>query len=595
MALRIRFEGGPNAGKVLSFGDEVEIVAIGRDPDRCQVLFPADETQVGREHCALKRILGRYRLTLNAENPVFIDGKPARPDQEIGAGEADLQLGRSGPKLVLEVLGNETLPGTIDQGARMPGHGTLLERLARSTKTTRVMLGVVVLVTLAASVFGYMAFRKSETRLAEMIVQRTTQQEVKVKAAEPKIRDALVSADRSVYLVILRNDRGEDSPLGTAWVARPGLLATNAHVAEVFEKLAAGHSLSARSPANPPRDYPIKNVTLHPGYRQFQHIWKDRAPVRIFGPSIDVLSNIPACDVATMEVGSGDALAAPLALASAEELAALEAGDVVGYVGYPMEGMVMGGTNPKRPSPQTQIAHLTNVTDFFMVRDMERGGQLIQHALPATGGASGSPIINASGKVVALLNAGNVVLTLTGRAPHGVNVNFAQRADLLEELLSGRAAEAQRLRSEKWRSDIQQFASLKDAWQDVVKRRVELWQRAIGTASSDRVAEYSGRLKVIRGAPVFGEERSLLAEPGSYLVVAISTDAHSLGMVLFDEQGQPIVEQKISGPVSMINIDLAGRGKLGVAVLGPSETTNYVLHIYRAQGRAKRTVRPYDK
>lgn len=64
----------------------------------------------------------------------------------------------------------------------------------------------------------------------------------------------------------------------------------------------------------------------------------------------------------------------------------------------------------------------------------------MQHNLGATGGASGSPIFNAKGEIVAILNAGNIIGSVSFesgnvvRAPSSVMVNFAQRVDLLRDI-----------------------------------------------------------------------------------------------------------------------------------------------------------------
>src|SRR5437867_11414366 len=106
MGLRIRFEGGPRAGELLFFDDTAERIVFGRDPVRCQVVFPADETRIGREHCALVRVLGRYRLALDQEHVVLVDGRMARDGTELGTA-ADLQLGPENPRLVVETLPTE--------------------------------------------------------------------------------------------------------------------------------------------------------------------------------------------------------------------------------------------------------------------------------------------------------------------------------------------------------------------------------------------------------------------------------------------------------------------------------------------------------
>ena len=69
----------------------------------------------------------------------------------------------------------------------------------------------------------------------------------------------------------------------------------------------------------------------------------------------------------------------------------------------------------------------------------------MRHNLPATGGASGSAIFLPTGEVVAALNAGNVLWELVRgddgqvkavyRQPNAALVNYAQRVDILYDLL----------------------------------------------------------------------------------------------------------------------------------------------------------------
>ena len=71
------------------------------------------------------------------------------------------------------------------------------------------------------------------------------------------------------------------------------------------------------------------------------------------------------------------------------------------------------------------------------------GNFLVRHNLPATGGASGSPIFLADGSVAAVLNAGNIILAFNpqgdsvtmSRAPSAAGVNYAQRIDILRDLV----------------------------------------------------------------------------------------------------------------------------------------------------------------
>ena len=85
----------------------------------------------------------------------------------------------------------------------------------------------------------------------------------------------------------------------------------------------------------------------------------------------------------------------------------------------------------------SQVGIVTSVRTFFLTAE---GGppQLIEHSLPSAGGASGSPIFDAHGQVIALLSGGNNIASKDGRIPNAALVNFAQRVDILRELIDGR-------------------------------------------------------------------------------------------------------------------------------------------------------------
>lgn len=114
-------------------------------------------------------------------------------------------------------------------------------------------------------------------------------------------------------------------------------------------------------------------------------------------------------------------------------LHALRAGDPVAFLGFPMENLMRGNVNVTNPVASMQTGSIVAVTDFDLKDAGENGNLLIRHNLPAAGGASGSPIFNKNGEVVALLYAGNIIRQSDGsRAPSAAMINLAVRADLIE-------------------------------------------------------------------------------------------------------------------------------------------------------------------
>jgi S1-C subfamily serine protease len=101
----------------------------------------------------------------------------------------------------------------------------------------------------------------------------------------------------------------------------------------------------------------------------------------------------------------------------------------------------MAGNNVdvRNPVATMQSGIITATTDYWLTPAPFERRFSVQHNLGATGGASGSPIFNSRGEVVAILNAGNIIGTISHdgnvvRAPSAVMVNYAQRVDLLRDI-----------------------------------------------------------------------------------------------------------------------------------------------------------------
>ena len=107
-----------------------------------------------------------------------------------------------------------------------------------------------------------------------------------------------------------------------------------------------------------------------------------------------------------------------------------------------MEERLGGGIDPRSPVATMQTGIVTANTDWWFAAGSESNRFLVHHNLSSSGGASGSPVFNAKGQVVALHNAGtsNTGVKVEGgdikktRLKSGLQINYAQRADLLADI-----------------------------------------------------------------------------------------------------------------------------------------------------------------
>ncbi len=583
MSLRISVVDGALSGKSFVFSDSHPTITIGRHPS-CDVVFPADDIRVSRYHVALERKLARYRILMQADNPVWIDGEEAHDGDELPMA-ARIALGHpDGPQLLLETSEDDDLPPTERYArhvspARMAEEAERISRFAR--RLTVVLALVVVAMLMGAGWLAHVDSRRQDALIAQVD-----------KAIQPRAEEELASklrqASTSVYLVAIK-DRNGLSPFGTAWVAAPGVLATSAHIADVFGQLAGGLKLIVRAPGTPVRDFTVTGVTLDPLYRRFEQAWRQYGPVAA-GAGGESRSITPAggYDVALLRVSKADAakLAPPLPIAPNHTLLSLQPGDVVGYVGFPVESAALGGVNPDDPEPQLQIGRLTALTDFFLVKSDPAHRQLLQHTLPVQGGASGSPVLDREGQVVGILSGGNLVqIGRNGvRVATGIGVNFAQRADLLRQLLNGTAGDHIAATERYWERRLRQYHTEMDlALQD--------WAASHGaSALPPPIFETDGRTEPTPSydMPVYIHPFRM-SKPGWYLFLATAADRTDIDMMVVETtpNGPRMVGINVSPDhYPGVEVDADKAAPATIVVPGPGGT-NVHLEVYYLPLRAK--------
>jgi len=508
--IRIVVTAGETVGgeKEYFFPDSKETIVLGRDPARCDIVFAQHlrERGVGSEHLALRRSLGRYRLALNTENAVQVDGRPAFDEQELVRGGV-LQLDR-GATLRVEIVDERPQTLAHDRPAEQVG-----SEMRRARSWVRPALAGVVVLVLA---LGYVLTRTYRIESAALqsvpaeVIARTTQ---------------------SVYLVLIRDSAGGETGMGTAWIGPGGRVITNAHVADIYKRLGKDQSLVIRGAIAPHHDHRVVSVTLHPGYELFEKTAMAYEPAERDLSSSKRVELIPVADVALMQVENQERLAAPLALLVESRVESLGAGEPVAFVGFPAEGLITGSV--RNPVPISQRGQVINVTDSFLTHLSAGPNRVVLHSLPATGGASGSPIVNTAGQVVAVLNAGNVVFVGGKRTPSAAAINFAQRVDYVYDLLDAERMKTRTaLYEREWKEGLKRF----DRSQDLeLKLALDRIRSQLGAKGDPKRAEERYRFAAIDPKLKKPAERfALQLQAGVYVWLAFPSIPVDLDMSLAD-------------------------------------------------------------
>jgi hypothetical protein len=607
MPIEIRYEGNPAQGPRFAAGlEESEKIVIGRDATHCQVVFPADDTRVGRQHCTLEQITGRYRVRVNQEDVVLCDGRRVYDNDELPFERAfKLQLGRTGPILLVRT----SLEGLVTDARLQDLDDSIVAKIRESAEGGRrgqrlalAALGIVLIV--AAAVIW---------------LSRSYSKRIDVALAEPQLGDALNKSIPSVYLVLIQDGNKFLKRLGTAWVVdqQKGLLATNAHIAEEFqelEKAKNGSRMVIHAPVAGDQLLAVDRVQIHPGYDAWHKLWTQFEPVEQTSAVAyqSVASFGAACDVALIHVENSAALAPALQVADAKTLNGLKAGEPLGLVGYPVEELALGGATIDDPIPTVQFGHLVRMTNYFGVVDVSPEDRfLVSHSAPATGGASGSPLINRRGEVVAINSAGNILplygpgdggeVKIVGRIPSAALINFGQRIDLVNELLSGTADERLKPARQEWEQAFNKHfrprrATARSA---LVPQLTSLFDRFLaGGVEYKTETDKTPLLANVEMARVEGSSlpewrrQVVIDSPGIYFIAAVGEGDAPLRLTVSEpiEEGQVFRRKSITIANAQVvrPFAVAGRRQLEVTAKSLSDVKKVYLTVLSGR-RSRRT------
>jgi len=220
--------------------------------------------------------------------------------------------------------------------------------------------------------------------------------------------------------------------MGTAWAVGPNKFATNGHVVQgVIDTLLwweKNKNLSLRVfiAINQKKDL-IYNVNK----MQMNSLYNKR--------EVNYGGKISSGGYDTGFLYTNEKTPTYFQLANMQTLKNLRAGNKIGYLGFPTEGLSNDNVNLSNPIATMQTGIITSVSNYFMENKAPK--YFIRHNLPAAGGASGSPIFAPNGEVVGILWGGNMARAFckrqpkvgiaTCRTPNAAMINYAERADLL--------------------------------------------------------------------------------------------------------------------------------------------------------------------
>ncbi len=426
-----------------TFDVGAEEIVFGRESN-CDVVFPPEARMVGGRHGRLYRQeSGDYAIEAFGDHYFEVNGYRPEQGQPI-TGDSTIRFGSAkGPMIRVHMT----------RGARTDG---LLSTLTQATVTPmskvvaqlKVAVGVLAAVVVIAVGVQWWLQYQANARFERQMTDMRSVLDKEAQASFPST-DFLRSA---AFAVILQDKDGLSRVIGTAWPLQPGMLVTNAHVAEV--DLKPHEQLFVRKPGSSD-DIPVIGKRVHAGFNAFNDFVDEAIKTSSGFASQTKGAAMPsAYDVAILEVNPDADLGKVLEVS--DDPAALTPGASLAFAGYPIEGTGAQKLAQLSPNPVLQFGRVTALSDYFLFNADKPNALLVENSLPATGGASGSPIIDASGKVVAILSGGTVDYRGGVRTPSAAMLNYAQRADLIRGVLDPASFDLEAAKAE-WQTSLAVF------------------------------------------------------------------------------------------------------------------------------------------
>lgn len=491
---------------VFAAGDKT--IGFGRSVE-CEVRFSPSDTRLGRNHFSLRPAAGSFELVTDREHPVFMNGERVIGTVALLA-ESELRLvdAKTGPKIKLSI--SQMADGTLTDAAFKTDSGTLQQGMKYLRHGLAAGLAIAIIF---AGVLAYQAHVQKQLQLAFGAETATLLEKFQTAQGPSTTWSGVYERIRgSVYQVaILSNDGSAPQAEGTAWVYGPHSLITNAHVAALFSTATPGQTVVVIAPDGQQTPIRVVDAILHPAYLAFRD--NISRTERSMGTT---LKSQGSFDVAMLMVQSGAHLADPLKVASAETLQHMPPGEPLAYVGYP------AAFAKNASAQQFRIGYISGSSDFLGVAGSATG-ELIYHTAEATGGASGSPIVNQQGEVIAIHSGGETRDVASNFIVSGSGTFYAQSAGLIADLTTGWSAEKMALAENSWNSATLYLAKRNQIWALLQAYRDG---NSLERFDSPPLFEYKAALANASGTRSTSGEAIAAwpnAKPGTYVAFAVPT------------------------------------------------------------------------
>lgn len=406
---------GTNKGKDEHF--HTQEVSFGTGPNNTVRFDPTWDRGVSSSHARLYRDAeGVWWLAdAGSSTGTHLNGQKLTQPRAL-VGNFVIELGQNGPRVEV------TLPvdalAARDQRPSGPAHlGQGGGGRGPARKGNKLPIAIAALIALGLGALWMLRSGGGALTINIGGADSDTQIEVIAKRMENAVGKVLyVGAD------------GAPKGSATAWAVAPGIFATNGHVTFPAETLLKnGGAVFIAINKQPEKKLRVIQAITHPQYQD------EEAPD--FRPLLNHQGKkaASAYDVGLLIVK--EIVPITFKLASQEKVARLDSGRRVAFLGFPAKDLMHGGSDNDLPVATMQTGIVTAVTDFWGNQADSENRLLVQHSLPCTGGASGSPIFDADGEVVAVLNAGSITPILT-TAPKQIFDRYVSQAVAMLNLLT---------------------------------------------------------------------------------------------------------------------------------------------------------------